>query len=129
METRWSFAVGAGLVAVQVKVRVAVAPEVSVPVIVTEYGPPSDALAAKVPVMMPVVELILSPGGSVLLLKLIESTVSTSAKKPLTSSGAIVELSALVWLGTVPLAVGASLVPVIVTVTVAESVADPSLIV
>ncbi len=44
----------------------------------------------------PVVALMLNPGGSVVLVKLIESVVSTSAKKPLTSSGAIVVLSAFV---------------------------------
>ena len=58
-------AVGAGLVIVQVKVRLLVNPPGSVAVTVTEYTPPFGWLAflSIVPLMMPVVGLIERPAG------------------------------------------------------------------
>ncbi len=79
-------AVGAGFVTVHVKVCDVATPLGSVPVIVTEYGPVTLALAAIVPVTMPVVGLMLSPAGRFVALNVSEVLASGSLKFPDTLS-------------------------------------------
>ena len=83
------------------------------------------------PAITPVLTSIVSPGGRVPpALNVSVSLVSESLKNPLTSSGAATVESTPDCGPIVPIAVGASLVPVTVTVSVAESVPPcPSLIV
>ena len=73
-------AVGAGFVTVHVNVCDVVALAGSVAVIVTLYGPPTEAFAAIVPVISPVEELILNPLGSPLTVNVSTLLVSGSEK-------------------------------------------------
>nr|WP_231742886.1 hypothetical protein [Stieleria varia] len=117
-----SVAVGPGFVTVQTNDCVTDEPLGSVAVITTEYGLPTEASALNVPVICPA-ELIDNPGGSVPpSLNVKTSVASTSVKNPLTSRVAIVVASTPDCGPTVPSAVGASFVPVTVTVTVATLV-------
>nr|WP_231742887.1 hypothetical protein [Stieleria varia] len=117
-----SVAVGPGFVTVQTNDCVTDAPLASVAVITTEYGLPTEASALNVPVICPA-ELIDNPGGSVPpSLNVSTSVASTSVKNPLTFRVAIVVASTPDCGPTVPSAVGASFVPVTVTVTVATLV-------
>ena len=115
-----SVAVGAGLATFQVKVCEVAAPLGSVPVIVTEYGPVTLALAAIVPVMTPVVGWMLSPGGSPADVNVNVSLPSGSLKLAETSS--VTTCESVLFCGARAVEVGASFVPVTVTVTVVVAV-------
>ncbi len=121
------FATGAGFVTFQVNVCEVCAPDGSVAVIVTVYGPPTEALGSMVPVMRPVFGSMLSPGGNVPpSLKTRTSLPSGSLKFPETLRLTL-PLS-LLFCVAMPVEVGASFVPVTVYVTVAVSVPpSPSL--
>ena len=79
-------AVGPGLVTVHVNVCEVVAPDGSVAVTVTVYGPEALADGSITPVMTPVTESMLNPAGRPVDVKANTSVASGSLKLPLTSS-------------------------------------------
>ena len=120
-------AVGVGFLTSHAKSCETEAPLLSVAVMVTTYrpsAPPCDAERSSVPVMMPVAGSMVSPGGRPEAEYVSTSPLSTSVNWPEMSTGVIAWPSLLFWLArmTSGISVGASLVPVIVTVSVAVDV-------
>ncbi|KFJ77138.1 hemolysin-type calcium-binding repeat family 1 domain protein [Bordetella bronchiseptica] len=88
------------------------------------FAPPCEAELSSVPEMMPVAGSRVRPGGRPSAVKVSVSPLSTSSNWPEMSTGVMASPSLLAWSSRVTfgVSVGASLVPVTVTVSVAEEV-------